>query len=234
MKNIGLLWIFFNLVFFTIHAQKDPKIEELEGYIEHINMKKGLDEKYSDIKGNPFYFNDFTKGSIYMKNDKRVDDVMLNYNKFEDEFFYIGDMDRKLVIGNPEDIQIISLNNTIFRYGFFQNPQNEEQSGFLIVLEEGDCSLFKRVTTEFKDAEKGQAYSSPKPARFEDKEPQYYIKTGPSGSIRYINSFWKRRFLKTYFPNQKDELLKIIKDNDLNLNKEEDLIRFVQLYNGIS
>jgi hypothetical protein len=53
-----------------------------------------------------------------------------------------------------------------------------------------------------------------------------------SGDIFEIESFRKRKFLKLYFKDKKSEYLDYMKENNINLRREDEMIQFFKYINN--
>jgi len=197
------------------------------------------------IKGTPFYSKKFIQGTIYSKNNRNIQGVELNYNMVEDKFFFKkGKQIYK--IENENDIQKIEMDGVAFFNTQFTDSDGKSKDGFLIALAKGDCELYKKIQKEFKEEEKDKGYDSYKRARFEEKDPEYYIKTPQMNVVRSIDELWNKDILKSFlpgkwskkfmeslFPGEKEKLLKLVEENNIKLTKEKGLIEFVNHYNSL-
>jgi len=222
MRNIFTL--IFLLFFTSIFSQSvDEKIRNIG-----TNLK--YKEKIKHIEGSPYYTDKFQNGKLILSSGEVKIYDNLNYNAFIDRFEFL-DNDNKFIIANPGIIDTIVHSGHIFQYKDYTTEEGEQKTGFLILLAEGKCDLYKKEIIEFKPYEQTSGHFENKPDRFKARPPKYFLKKGDS-NIKEIDSFRKRKFLRLYFKNNKDEFLEYIKNNNLRLRKEEDLIEFIEYYNN--
>ena len=163
----------------------------------------------------------------------------------EDKFFFQkGEQIYKTE--NENDIQKIEMGGVTFFNTQFTNSDGKTKKGFLIALAKGDCDLYKKIQKEFKEEKKAQAYDSYKRARFEEKYPEYYIKTPQMNVARSIDELWNKEILKnifpgkwrekfmaSFFPDEKEKLLKLVEEKNIKLTKVKGMVEFVNLYNNL-
>lgn len=111
----------------------------------------------------------------------------------------------------------------------YKNEDNVSYTGFFQVLSEGALPLFKKTLLDIKKAD----YNIQLNVGSHDdkilKKAEYYTLKGnyvlelPSGKKKLIASF----------PDKSEEVEKFIKDNDLNVNKEEHLRLIFEYYNSL-
>ena len=243
MKRCILLIMGFSIIFISCYGQIDQETKE---WLNKTIYQKNVENfNHPSVKGSPFYLDKFVQGSIYFKNNKKEKGAKLNYNMKEDIFCF-QQANQIYTIKNIKDIQRIDIEGETFINTQFINSNEETQSGFLMVLAKGDCELYKRIRKEFKEAKEAGAYSSSQDAHFVKQEPKYYIKTPSMEAIESINKLWNKTFLKTLFPgvwrkkfidslfpDEKEKLLKLIEENNIQLKNEKGLIKFVNLYNNL-
>lgn len=98
----------------------------------------------------------------------------------------------------------------------------------------------------FNQKEEAGGYDSYKSARFEEKSPEYYIKTPQTEVIKSIDELWNKKiqknifpgkwsekFMESLFPSEKEKLLELVEEKNIKLTKEKGLIEFVKLYNNL-
>ena len=234
-KFLNFIWVFLGFV--TVGIAQFPEemartIESMQRDIFERKIEEGM-VSYNDIMGTPYYHEKFQPGIIFLQSGRKFEDVQLNYDMYHDEFAYLDD-GKLFFLGNQKNIEKIIWNDQRFKYEVFEDDRGDQKYGYMILLVEGKCDLYKRTLTEFKESTQAEVFSDSKPARFERQDPVFYLRKPSMKSIVEIRTLWKKRFLKKYFPDKQDKLLKMIRENDINIRNEEGLIKFVNLYNAMN
>jgi len=214
----------------SIQAQQGrTKMHELliEEFKMEVNDYKRLEDRYENVEGSPFFTEDFQKGKIFISGNKSFTDVELNYNMHSDNFEFIADGGKVFVLSNLEEIEKIVYDNKTFRHMEYSYGVGKPTKGYLLELVNGDCSLYKRVESEFREEEVPKTgYDQYRPPRFVDKSPAYFIKCSDDETAVVISSMRRKKFLKSHFKERRKELLKWMRSNSINLRNEEDMVKF--------
>ncbi|MFP3861060.1 MAG: hypothetical protein ACLFUW_09575, partial [Bacteroidales bacterium] len=145
---------------------------------------------------------------------------------------------RSYIFSSISQIDSIRYNGYLFLHssylqmnkGLFRSSA-EKNEGFMARLVKGPCSLYKIFSIEFHEAKEAKSgYDQSKPARFEIKSPTYYIKFQGDDYPREIESLRKNKFLGN-FESMKEELNEFIKEENIRLKDERDLVKLVRYYN---
>ncbi len=221
--------LFLLLAFLTTQAFS----QSLDQSIREVGRRLKVTDDYSAIEGNPYFGEDFKKGTIYLTNGEVIKNLKINYNKFEERFEYLGKSDQRFAISNHKVLDKVEFDGKTFEYvEKITSDGKDFTKGYLIVLEKGKYSLYKREYTIFKEAEETMGYYQPEPARFVHKPEKYYLKTPNRSSADYIDTFRKRKFLKVHFPKNRKKLMDYIKEKNINLRNEEELVQFIKYCNA--
>lgn len=206
-------------------------IYQIDEYIKRQN--RGVD--YADTEsyvGTPYNDPSYLPGNIYKGNELMATNVALRYNAMADEMEVkesITSPDSEAVVLTKSPDIFVKIKNDIFVFVPFDG--GIEGGGYFQVLYEGQrYDLFKKHVKEFSPYKKAStSITRDFPARFTDK-PEYYIVT-KSGKFYQLPDK-KSKILKVFSENQ-DLVKQYVKDNALDLKKEEDLVRLIRYYNGI-
>jgi len=218
------------------HAQNQPT-----GYDVQINLNEILlgssdyirtfSSGYEGVKGTPNIFEDFHKGNLYFNNKTSISNIMINYDCYHDNVLYSNGS--KILIINSQNIDFFTIRSIdeekflLFKQVFLES---EKRRIFLQVIYDKQSILYKRYKKEFLKADYTGPYNANR--RYDEyiDEQEYYIKLS-EGEIQQIKS--RQKFIKEIFWNNSAMVEKFIKDEDINLKEEDDLIRLINFYDNL-
>lgn len=229
MKKIAVsLIIFFSAS--GLYAQEVDKMNQvLRDYQVEINQNRSFLEERVD--GTPYLTEDYVASQIYFKERKKPLKTELRYNAYSDEFEFVqsGSL---FAISNKDQIDSIEYQGKEFVYGKYTDGSGSTHEGFMHRMVKGDCALYKIYKVEFYEAEPpSTGYDEYEPPRFEEEDPLFCLKMGDDARPKEIESFRRNKFLNR-FGSLEPELKRFIKDQNIRLRREEDLIRFIRYYNA--
>ncbi|MBW8521801.1 hypothetical protein K0U91_04890 [Chryseobacterium chendengshani] len=210
MKNLILLTLIISSqTFFSqigVGLNSSPN-----SFYESLYFKNNKYE-YKDIKGSPYENTDFQLAQI---GDYR--DIPVRYNSYTDSFEF--KQDGKNYILPKED----NLSRVVF--------QNRKKTYVLLNLEgskqyleelSSDVGLYKKNTTAFREFKKATTnYEQDYPPTFEQLAPKYY------GSIDGNLVEISKKSVEKNFSKQQKDLKDYMRKNNLNYEKEQDLIKIL-------
>jgi hypothetical protein len=221
-----LLFYIFTSVFITSFSQKPFDNPNDNEYLMNktVNLKDGL----QNVTGSPYFIEDFQRGSIFKRNIAIKRNVNLRYNASRDLFEIKFNQNQSKVLKQTEDIYVI-INNKQFVYVPYS--ENPDINGYFEVLtDEGKLSLYKKYNKQFREGKKSiNSMTTDIPATYQSKEILYL--TNNDGEFTELPNS-KNGKVKSFKSHHK--LLKqYIKENNLNINKENDLVKLISYYNTL-
>ncbi|WP_215225978.1 hypothetical protein [Echinicola shivajiensis] len=198
---------------------------------------------YDGIQGSPFLFDDWSNASYTMEKGWTKENVPTKINVYEKEILAVTDNGNQIVL-DKEQIYSFVLNRPqdnlrdqegamvkmVFRKGFGQISGITE-SDFINVLIEGSNYTLVRVFENKLETPPKNSYSPSPGKRFIPSESYYLINSsGKAQSVR-LNS---RSLVKSLDSNDQSIGKQYLKENKLNLNREDHLIQFLVKMNEIS
>ncbi|MGM0581130.1 MAG: hypothetical protein ACQETL_10650 [Bacteroidota bacterium] len=220
MLKSGVLLITVVLFTFNAYAQISN--------VSEVGGKPIMTKKYSKIEGSPYYFGSDTwmDGTLYTADGKKIEDIPIRFNGYDNEVEYRKD-------GN---ILIID-NSNLKGFDFYFNPNNgakkakyEFRNGFNIPGEIDKSDFFNVIyqgenfslIEEFKVLE-----TRVTPATYGASEYKKFVNDRKTYLIinNELDKFKNRK--KDFYniaPDQKSEIKKQIKQNDLDLKNENHII----------
>lgn len=202
----------------------------LDAQIIFENAKAIDQERYGDIRGNPYYFEDWVLGEFITNRGERITDILLNYNGYSRQFeakkgnqYVILDEDTalRIQIAQADNSVEIEEEMIIFQPGLF--PKRPElfcrvwYTGVqLQLIEEFNISLSTKTVQNVGKTEKFKQFM---PRR------NYYLKHNGKISLLKLN---KKGFYKLL--GQKTALESFMKAHDIDLKSPPDLVKVLQYY----
>ena len=144
----------------AVHPDKPQYIEINQLNPEQIIMYNIVS---GELIGTPLLSEDFMRGTIYFHTDRKVSDLMINYNIFKGELLY--KKEGKTYEVNTDDVLYFTVTepeeNKIQMYQQEYIPQASRRE-FIQVLYEGNTVLYKRRVKEFQESDYKNPYSDAK------------------------------------------------------------------------
>ncbi|MDC7999414.1 hypothetical protein POV26_00030 [Aequorivita todarodis] len=232
MKKI-LLTAVIALMALPLFSQKNTgyySVYERTIDINQNSLAFGLTEAQFDAIKDEAYANpDFLPGKIFQEDQLIKDDVPMRYNAYADEIEIkknSSDENYSALIKDPNIFVKISKDI----YVFVPYEGSNEKGGYFNVLSDGKIyDLYKKVNAVYREPQKARtSYERDTPPSFEKTTTYYLVKDGtflemPSG---------KSKILKM-MNSKKDEIKSYIKQNNIDLDKEADLIKVVTYFDSL-
>ncbi len=223
MKRI-IISPFFLIATLTVFAQQE-QIEEFNYMLLQTRSAKSRYIEYKDIEGSPYSNQELIPGTIVFVSGNHIDSIPLRYN------WYTNDMElqyNKEVFSMPVTLEIdhILISNRKFVPFYYLKNIN----GFMIELCNGYFSLFRRESVQFIEEKPPQSgYDEFQPAKFQWFRPEYFI-ISKEGTV--VEPEMNKKKLPLQFPGLEEKIQSYIKENKINVKKEEDLITLIEKINS--
>ncbi|MEA1888118.1 MAG: hypothetical protein U9N72_13010 [Bacteroidota bacterium] len=226
MKTIYLS-IFLLFCTITLSAQNLWLGAEGQKFYDELIIRKAARGEIESYEGSPYMNEEFQEATITSSEDLVFENVPIRYNVYYDLF----EVELEEGIYNLRRGGIVSkvnLEDHRFIYSTYDYLSSEGE-GYLELVMEGEYTLYKKHQVVFKEAEPAQPYQEAKPARFEGRDPLFYIAHGDNQSVFIRN---RRSFLD--IAGEKGKALKdFIKDERLRIKNEEDMLKAVEYLNSL-
>lgn len=182
-----------------------------------------------DVIGFPYLDEAFQPATIEPLNKT----YFVRYNAVEDEL-EAKQRGQILILNKNVKKYIISLINTGEVIKILRNFENGKNGFFTVVKETKNASLYKKYRKIFVEGKKAQHASlNDSKSEYKQSKSNYFITSIGMGDNVKIIPKNKKKFI-ALFPDKKQEKVKdLIKKNKIKLNSEKDLIKFINLLNGI-
>ena len=227
MKNFSVLLVL--LMATTAIAQ--PAVQESPTFEYLSSRTVNLMDNPNDYTGSPYYKDEFLKGSI-LSNGKIIafnHDLRYNVSKEEFEIKDPANRNSKIVrtLLRSQDFEI-KIGNESFEY--ISSSKNELRGYFIVLFKGEKKALYKKITKKYYPAQKAEnSMSNDIAAMYRDREAIYYVdETGMFTEMSTSKSGKIKAFGKL-----KKEVKSYVKENNLNPNKEKDLIQVVSHFDAL-
>jgi hypothetical protein len=228
-KTLLFSFLICALISFNVRSQSVKKDQVIDTY---ISQKSVTDDHEFTYVGSPYFNEEFEKGIIYKDDLALANNVGLRYNANRDVF----EIKRKITLKNnqakylnkTDDISLKIKNDC---FVFIPARSDNNVNGYFILMYKGEnVSLYKKSQKLFIAGQK--AYTS----LARNVEPTYKEKevlylSDANGKLSELPNS-KNGKIKTFNKHNK-EVKQYIKEQHLNLNKENNLIKLVKYYDGL-
>lgn len=234
--KLSLSFILILLISFSNFAQEysesnnqfnsSNNTQDLQSYTTRAVI---YEPKYN-TNGTPYENEDFVMGSLLGENNVLVSNVVLRYNAVRDEFQVKKSLNKNdnniLAVIKKTDL-FVKMGTDVFT--FVLTADDGVKGYFNILLEGNKLSVYKKISKKYQEGEKPiNSMKSNTPNRFID-DVKYYLVNEDKEFMELPNSKSKR--IKLISSDNRKELKKFSKTENLNIKKEEDLIKLVEYYN---
>ena len=206
-------------------------IASLLGPISESDQKRVIN--YDEFRGSPYTSNEFKSTKLFYK-DELVGDIFYRFNSLnqEIEIKATNSQDEGIrALGRDKEIAI-DIDGRQMSFKTFIDKTNRTTNGYLITLvDTGEYKLYKRHFATFQEGLKASnSFAKDVPAKF-TQYVEYYIEREGADRVDYIK-LKKGSVLKTVSNEKRTALKDYIKENELNLRKEGDLVQVIQFLNS--
>jgi hypothetical protein len=191
--------------------------------------RSGARELYTDIKGEPFLFADWSKGSI-TTDFAQTDNLNMLYNEVDDQLiFKVAKKDVRKVVLPVKEFNIVDKENgnnlRKFKAGFAPTKFSTERTFFEVLVDRKTTLLKKNL----KSISQNREYSG-QIARTVVNSTNYYIVSDNNVPTKVkLNEKSVKKLLSAKQANVEE----YIQSNQLNLKQQDDLVKLVNYYNTL-
>lgn len=217
LKIIGVVTVF------TVSAYSQTTTRLSDIIDDNTFYRWDSNKKSKNTVGTPYVNDSFAPATIEGFNGN----AMMRYDAYNDEFEFINPKGDTLTLTRSDSFNKIKfmVGGTSYQLSDYTDG-GKAMKGYLMVLhEKNNAALYKKQRVTFiKEVVSTNSYGTNSPAQFQKGKDAYFWKS-KEGVITAFPS-GKRQLLKA-FPDKKSELEAFIKNNDINFDKEADLIKLV-------
>lgn len=202
------------------------------GSIEEGNVVSFLtkNKDYSDakVKGSPYLENEYQNGEIYV-NDSLEVTAPLRYNAYKSQI-EVSDSDDTFFTLLKRPYINVEIGNREYKMFTYNNDKDQNRVAYFNPLNNGQIVLlFKPEIILKRGSGPSTSYDREVPPKYIDVS-RYYVKIRdePARKVKL-----KKKTFTSILKDRKREVAAFIKENDLNLRNEKDVLLLLDFYNGI-
>lgn len=208
----------------------DALVNYADGSFAEKRYKNVLDDP--SIQGSPYTSNSFSQAPLFYKDDA-IGTVFYRYNAFNEEMeVKKTKLDEEAIQSLAKDKNLnIRPNGQKMSFHTFVTAENRTTNGYLIQLVDGEeYDLYKRINVKFTEATASQnSFVKAIPARF-SQFTEFYVQKKDVNRIDEVLPK-KGKLLKLLDDTKKITTKEYLKDNNLNLKNEADMIKVFEFLN---
>ncbi len=180
-------------------------------------------EMNTTIDGSPYINSYWKPGMLFLENDTEINVNLLNYNVFENSLTY-KEQDKEYLISTHTDLKQFVIGDDVFVYLYSDHSKDIYQ-----LLSDGPIRLLKRYYCKILMGMESKGIIGATNDKYMMNDDLFIQKKGlqPDGFKA------RKRELYRLMDDKKEEIKFYLDENDLNINKEEDLIQVFDHYNEL-
>ena len=218
MKTMLILGL-FALGLTTVSKAQGVFLTDVNGQVLRAN-------KYVDVQGSPYLNEAWKEGTVTAANSKSYPNLKVRYDVFAGELEYQqNNQTYRLSPAAVKEFKVIDNDEMLFRNGFAA-VNNNTPTTFYQVLVDGPTKLLKHFKVNIVE---NKPFNSATTTKEFQKQEQYFI-AKPDGTVQRIQK--NKKSVLTALADQKDRAEKLIKEQELNLNEESNLISLLESMNA--
>ncbi|NJB72759.1 hypothetical protein GGR42_003250 [Saonia flava] len=208
-------------------------IATLDGSINEMGTRR-MNSSIKEFHGSPYTSNDFAPTSMFY-GDEFLGKVYYRYNAFNEE------VEIKKTILPEEKIKSLGRDKALKilvdgkKMGFktFIDVKGRTLNGYLTELVQGETyDLYRRINVKYTEGQKAQnSFIKAIPNRFSHFTEYYFQQKGVNRMDEI--SLKNGKLLKLVKEEDKEKLKVFLKENDLNIKDENDLIKVFEFLNKV-
>ncbi len=207
---------------------QETQINSINDPINGIAMNKSYYPEPLTTQGSPYIMKSFTIAEVANVAQKAV----MRYNVYKDELEFIDEKSDTLILNKVETFSTITFKATNTKYQLVTyNNKGKVITGYLIWLfEKNNFVLFKKQNISFTPQRVAQSgYEKDRPPSYQKEKDTYFFKNGDKGISDFSAN--KKGLIKL-FPEKKADIETFVKENNIDFDKEADLIKVVTFLAG--
>ena len=196
------------------------------GDVKNVEIKGG-EMKAEDVEGSAYLDEQFIVGVVALSTGVKYSGIPLRYNVYNDLIEFRNNSGKVFNINNPEAISELSIGDSKFIYTDCKLHKNNKKL-FTEVISEGDISLLKHHRIKLKPAKQAEIHKPAQPPMLVKMPSEYLIKKSDGNAQLFRN----KKELLMLLSDKSEEINELIKQQNLSINEEKDLVTIVGYYNG--
>jgi hypothetical protein len=182
----------------------------------------------ASIEGSEYFDENFVKGDLFTQNSERFSGIPMRYNAYDDNIEVKLPDSLIYNLSDPGLIFQVKLNKDIMIYTHYLSPFGE-RGGFLFVLYDGNCSLYRRNYKVFREKVPSNGIINEVPAKIADKPKEYYVRI----KDKLPSIILSKKDLLLLLNDHADKVQDFFKKEKVKWNNEGDLIKVINFYDSL-
>lgn len=200
-------------------------IATLLGPVSDASQKRTID--WEKFQGSPYTSMEYEPAELFYK-DEKVGDVFYRYNALNEEIEIKESKTQQGIRGLNRDKNIyLKVQGNPMSFKTFIDKNDRTLNGYLTQLVDGEnFDLYRRTHVKFTEGQKAaNSFVKDTPSRFSQYEEYYIQKKGVDRIDELVPK--KGQLYKLLPAEKRPEAKEFLKDNNLSVTSEEDLIRLM-------
>lgn len=201
-------------------------IAMLLGPVSDANAKRTVN--WEDFQGSPYTADEFQPAELFYKNDK-IGTIFYRHNALNEEIEIKESKNQQGIRGLNRDKNIsLQVEGKPMRFMTFIDKGGKTMNGYLTQLVDGEhYDLYKRVHVKFTEGAPAQnSFVKAIPSRF-SQFTEYYVQKQGVDRVDELQQKNSKLYALAENSEQKQLLKAFLKDNNLDVDNEEDLVRLI-------
>lgn len=220
---ICLLVVYGNFTFSQTFGGTDQTIAPIYYNLSTIEgNKKFTNAFFKDVEGTPYIFKDFVLSEIVGVKAK----MMLRYNAYDDVVEVQKALNEIYTVSKDPQYNTFLMNFDQFKLRLVNLESNSIEPSYVYLFElfsKNNLSLLRRDKIDFIEGRIPRtSFDLGNKPKFTAVKYSYYLETKDNKIVQFPDSKAK---LVLMFPQQEIDIKKYIKDNNISLSKQKDLIK---------
>ncbi len=190
------------------------------------------DYRSDKFAGSPYVNNNFLPATLFYK-DEKVSSIFYRHNALNEEIEIMkANVEGELIRSLAKDKNLnILINGKKMSFKTFVTAKKRTTNGYLTELIAGsEYDLFRRTHVKFTEGQPAQnSFVAAVPARFTPFTEYYFQKKGVNRIDQVLAK--NNKLLKLLDSDKKTKVKDFLKENDLNIKEEGDLIKVFEFLN---
>ncbi len=205
--------------------QNNRYLDMFQSFQKKINTAIPLNE----MEGSPYMEETFRNGQIFEADSSRGN-YLLRYNIFNDVMEVLMDDKDIMELRKERDVKVF-LSNKPYKVYHYISPEGEPSRGYFEILEDGQrVDFLRKYFRVFEPGERAKtSFHVEKKPRFEASEEYYFYFNNENVPVEIKKL--KKKYVTSILEDNGIQADDYIKEADLNLDEEADVIKLVQYLN---
>ncbi len=196
-----------------------------------VNSELFYSGKYKEISGSPFIEKEMQKGAIILRDDRKVENVMIRYNAYEDALLYQIEEDQITML-DPPVINGFEYHKSDKVITYISMSILEGKRHFYEVIYEGKSTLVVQHQIKLtKKTNNAGSYGANDMQGSAFKQADNYFLMDSTGKSSEVNL--TKKSLIAALGSHEEELQAFIKKNKLKVKENTDLVRLLEYYDSL-